>query len=65
MTTENEMHAVPSQEKREPIQEEQDQILQDVMDADDPEEAAEELLTYDRRRTLREQAKSMADNEHQ
>ena len=57
---ENEMHAAPSQDDREPPKDETDQILQEVMDAEDPEEAAEELLSYNQRRTLREQAKSMS-----
>ena len=55
------MHAAPSQQEvDEPeISPEQQQIEQ-IMEEEDPEEAAEELLPYQTKDTLRRQATSMA-----
>ena len=54
------MHAAPSQqEQEEPALPHQEQQIADIMDADDPEQAAEDTLTHQQKLSLRQQATTM------
>ena len=55
------MHAAPSQqEQEEPARSHQEKQIADIMDADDPEQAAEDTLTHPQNLSLRKQATTVA-----